>query len=176
MNPQPVSNPPAKTSTNPVRRHCKIARLPAESRELLNGMLRDGASYSAIIKTFQQRGHRLDLATLSRWHAGGFKDWLREQAWLDEMRARLDFASVIVKEPNAELLDQASLRIAVTRMYTLLTQFDPATLLPKLAENPGAYVRILNALCHLTETALKLQRSSDEKTNPAPALHISATP
>ena len=53
MNPRPVSNPGSKTSTNAntaVRRHCNIARLPTESRDLLNGMLHDGASYTAIIK------------------------------------------------------------------------------------------------------------------------------
>jgi hypothetical protein len=114
--------------------------------------------------TFKGGKVRLNQANLSRWHAGGFADWLRHQAWLEEMRARLDFASDIVKEPNAELLDQASLRIAVTRMYSLLTQFDPAVLQLKIADTPGAYPRILNALCKLTETAIKLQRNRDLQT------------
>lgn len=173
MNPkEPANIPTTRSASDPesvdaetisVRRHCKIARLPADMRDLLNGMLRDGAPYSLIIKTLRQRGHKISQACLSRWQADGFQDWLRDQTWLQEMRARLDFASAIVNQPNAELLDQASLRIAVTRMFTLLTAFDPATLQPKLAESPGAYVRVLNALCNLTETALKLQRTRDQK-------------
>ena len=124
-------------------------------------MLRDGASYRAIINSFGREGLRLNEANLSRWNGGGFQDWLREQSWLDEMRARLDFASSIVQQPNAELIDQASLRIAVIRLYTLLTEFDPGTLKSKLSENPATYVRILNALCNLTGTALELKRNRE---------------
>jgi hypothetical protein len=155
--PEPTTKPASASS---FRRHSKIARLPVELRERLNLMLHDGAAYGTIIETFAALGHPLNSANLSHWHAGGFKDWLQEQAWLEEIRARLDFAAAVVKEPNAHLLDQASLRVAVTRMYTLLATFDPATLRVKLAENPGAYVRVLNALCHLTQTAVKLQRAA----------------
>ena len=90
-----------------VQRHCKIARLPADLREQLNLMLHDGASYSAIIKHFRQPGHPLNQASLSRWNAHGFQEWLRHQAWLDEMRARLDFASSIV---NPQCRDPRSCR------------------------------------------------------------------
>ena len=173
MNPQKsfggsINAPPSTPRANGIRRHCKIARLPAELRERLNLMLRDGASYRAVIRAFAQQGHHLNEANLSRWNAGGFQDWLRQQAWLDEMRVRLDFASSIVQQPNAELLDQASLRIAVVRMYSLLTEFDPVTLRSKLAESPGAYVRVLNALCNLTDTALKLRNNLDQNTPHAP--------
>ena len=156
---RPRTSRPDTGSASSIRRHSKIARLPAERRERLNQMLHDGLPYSTIIKTFADLGHQLNQANLSRWHSGGFKDWLRDQAYLDEMRSRLDFASSLLKQPNADLIDQASLRIAITRMYTLLLDFDPSTLRHKLAENPGAYVRVLNALCHLTKASMKLHQN-----------------
>jgi hypothetical protein len=173
MNPgKSLTRPQTASASEPkphtIRRHCKIARLPADLRERLNLMLRDGASYSAIIRAFREQGHHLNQANLSRWNSGGFQDWLREQAWLEEARARLDFASSVLKDTNADLVDQASLRIAVIRIYTLLTQFDPATLTNKLAESPGAYVRVLNALCHLTHSGLELRRGHDQKTPNTP--------
>ena len=170
----PEPNPGFNPKPKPIRRHCKIARLPADLRERLNLMLRDGAPYSAIIRAFREQGHHLNQANLSHWNAGGFQDWLRQQAWLEEMRVRLDFASAILKEPNAALIDQASLRIAVARMFTLLSNFDPAILTTKLSESPGAYVRILNALCHLTQTALKLQRDRDRKIPDSPLPNLAS--
>ena len=133
--PEPANGRPAH------RRTGKVARLPAEDRELLNLMLRDGATYSRIIKKFADRGHSLSVGNLSRWYAGGYQDWLQDQAWLEEMRARLDFAGKVLHESNGATLDAASLRIAVTQMYTLLLSFDPVILKDKLAANPVAYSR-----------------------------------
>jgi hypothetical protein len=166
------TNSHSEPNPHTIRRHCKIARLPVDLRQRLNLMLRDGAPYNAIIRAFRELGHHLNKANLSHWNAGGFLDWLREQALLEEARARLDFSFSVLKDHNADLVDQASLRVAVIRMYTLLTQFDPATLTNKLAESPGAYVRVLNALCHLTHTALELRRDHDQKplNTPLPTL------
>jgi hypothetical protein len=105
----------------------------------------------------------LNPDNLSHWRAGGHRDWLREQAWLDEMRARLDFASDIVRQENGELLEAGSLRIAVVQLYTFLATFNPATLSKAIATQPGAYARILNVLCKMTDCAAKLERRRLEK-------------
>lgn len=142
--------------TNPSipsrRRTGKIARLPHEHRELINHMLRDGAPYPKIIQKLADHGYKLDKHNLSRWYGGGHQDWVEEQAWLEEMRVRLDFAREVVNQPNANLLDEASLRIAVTQMYNLLLAFDPLSLKNQLATQPTAYSRILGSLCKLTSS------------------------
>jgi hypothetical protein len=130
-------------------------------------MLRDGAPYALISKKLAESGHKISVDNLSRWHSGGFEDWLQDQAWIEEMRLQLDFASDIVKEKNGELLDAASLRIAVTRMYTFLLSFDPAKLNNQIANQPGAYARILNVLCKLTETSLKCERHRIDVAKPS---------
>jgi hypothetical protein len=130
-------------------------------------MLRDGAPYERISKKLAESGHKITVDNLSRWHSGGFKDWLQDQAWIEEMRLQLDFASNIVNEKNAELMDAASLRIAVTRMYTFLLSFDPSKLNTQIANQPGAYARILNVLCKLTETGIKCARHRIEAAKPS---------
>jgi hypothetical protein len=121
-------------------------------------MLRDGAAYSRISEKLAEHGHTISIDNISRWHSGGFKEWRQDQAWLAEMRLRLDFADDIVHQKNGIAIDAASLRIAVTQMYTFLTRFDPAILTTQVANHPGAYSRILNALCKLTEAGIKCER------------------
>lgn len=54
------------------------------------------------------------------------------------------------------------MRIAASRMYRLLLDFDPAELKPLLTTSPGLYPRLLNSLHKLTEGALKHQRYRSE--------------
>ena len=158
--PSPDDSPETRPDPKPAtrRRRGKIARLPLKLRELINLMLRDGVPYAKISHKLAEHGHTLDKDNLSRWHTGGYQDWVQEQAWLDEMRARLEFATEVVNQPNANRLDTASLRIAVTRMYGLLLSFDPATLTSQLASQPTAYSRILSSLCKLNDSIIRSER------------------
>jgi hypothetical protein len=158
--PNPGPSPPTpRPADNPSRRNGKIARLPRETRDLINAMLSDGAPYPEIIRTLAQKGgHRLNAANLSRWFSGGYQNWLKEQTCLEEMRTRLDFAVELVNDKNGQTLDQASIRIAIMRLYNLLTDFDPAVLKSRISHQPGCYARILNALCKLADGDLKFER------------------
>jgi hypothetical protein len=166
QNPDPVANQIPRSTSPARRRSGKIARLPQELRVLLNLMLRDGAPYSRIIEKLAERGHHLNSDNLSRWHAGGYQDWLQDQAWLEEMRLRLDFASEILRDPNGPMLEAACLRIAITQLYNLITTFEPSVLKPQMASQPGSYSRILNALCNLTQSALKCERRRSHQLSP----------
>ena len=69
-----------------------------------------------------------------------------------------DFATSIVSEKNANFLNEAGLRIALTQMYTLLTTFDPAVLSGKMQAQPSVYPRLITALCKLADGALRYER------------------
>jgi hypothetical protein len=140
------------------RRTGKIARLPRKDRDLLNLMLRDGIPYAKIVRKLADHGHSINEDQLSRWFSGGYQEWVQEQAWLDEMRARLDFANEILTQPNADRIDAASLRIAVTQMYSLLLSFDPLTLKNQLSTQPSAYSRLLSTLCKITDSLVRSER------------------
>jgi hypothetical protein len=122
-------------------------------------MIQDGVPYKDIKEQLGEHGAALTEDNISEWKTrGGYETWVAEQFYLDEMRARLDFASELVNKHNSQLLDQASLRIAILRLFNLLSDFDPAVLKPKMADHPGTYTRLLNALCKLTEGDLKFER------------------
>ncbi|HWX18672.1 MAG TPA: hypothetical protein VN578_02085 [Candidatus Binatia bacterium] len=64
---------------HPHPRNGKVARLPASTRDLINGMLEDGLSYPAIIDKLQTAGclpYPLSEMNLSNWYHGGYRDWL----------------------------------------------------------------------------------------------------
>jgi len=86
-----------------MTRNGKIARLPHGIREELNHRLRDNVPGPKICEwvnrlpecrkvcaEFARRGGNakspVTLSQLSEWRRGGFQDWLREQAVLDETR------------------------------------------------------------------------------------------
>jgi hypothetical protein len=153
--PDPISptlQPPSR------RRRGKVARLPHQVRELLNLMLRDGVPYADITTKIAEHGYTLNADNLSRWHSGGYQTWLREQDLLDDQHARLHFVSRVLNEKHSQAIQETSIRIAILRMYNLLLDFNPAVLKDRIAENPGAYARILNALCKLSSGAIELER------------------
>jgi len=53
-------------------------------------------------------------------------------------------------------------------MYGLLLDFDPAVLKARMAENPGAYARILNALCKLSSAPSTSNASASTSPIPEP--------
>jgi hypothetical protein len=157
-----TENPPAQLpSRRPRRRNGKIARLPEAAREIVNSMLLDGATHTAIIARLAEQGHHFTRYSLTRWFAGGYKDWLKEQGCREEMRHRFDFAAQLVNQKNADTLTEAGLRIATTRMYNFLLEFDPADLARAIPANPALYPRLLNSLCKITDGALKHHRYRD---------------
>jgi hypothetical protein len=134
-------------------------------------MLRDGLPYAKIIESLGEPARDLNPDILSRWHHGGFRDWLQQQTWLEELRLQLEFASDVVSSKNVNLLNEAGLRIALARMFSLLTTFDPASLSDKMQLQPGTYPRLINALCNLANGALKYERHrAQQGLRPNPSL------
>src|SRR5882724_145059 len=67
------------------RRTGKIARFPKRVRDTINELILDGVTYAGIIEELGARGKGLNAQNLSNWHAGGYKDWLKEQKRRDDM-------------------------------------------------------------------------------------------
>src|SRR5207237_2124272 len=71
----------ANRKTEPVnaRRNGKIARLPKETRDMLNRMLNDGLPYRVIIDELGEAGEGLNAQNITNWAQGGFQDYLKNQ-------------------------------------------------------------------------------------------------
>ena len=151
------------------RRRGKIARLPRHLREQVNLMICDGLSYPEIIIKLGDAGKHLNKDNLINWHDGGYKEWLKDQPWLDELHGRLDFAASVIQDPDTPKIREASLCIAVKQMYGLITEFDPASCIQKLADDPATYSRVLNALSKLAEIGLQYDRHHSEAATHARA-------
>jgi hypothetical protein len=144
------------------RRRGKIARLPRQIREQINAMLDDGLSHADIIARLGDHGKNLNRQNLINWQQGGFKDWLKDQPWLDELHASLDFANNVLDDSDSPKIREASLVIAVKQMYELIKSFEPADFKQQLSEDPAAYSRILNSLAKLAEVGLRYDRERGE--------------
>jgi hypothetical protein len=141
------------------RRTGKVARLPKEMRDVVNLMLRDGASYGKIVEKLIGMGQRgFNEQNLTAWYQGGYKDWEAEQQRLDEMKANREFALDIVKQNEGSKIHEAGMQIAATQLYELLSGFDISGLKALLKESPENYAVVVNALTKLSKGALDIEK------------------
>ncbi len=150
------------------RRTGKIARLPFAVRTTVNEMIRDGAPYVQIIAFIgkitdgvEPVPTDLNEQNLTNWKDGGHQDWLKEQARLEDMAAKREFAFQIVKENDGSKLHEANLHLAASQIYEVLTDFDPQRLKDLLDEKPENYADVVNALGKLSKSNVEMQKYKD---------------
>jgi hypothetical protein len=89
------SSPARQTSSSTWRNNGKVAHLPKAIRDKINIMLQDGLTYPLIIQSLGEDGKDLNTMNLSRWKDSGYQDWLLQQTWLSQTRARQEPASAL---------------------------------------------------------------------------------
>src|SRR6266581_3037189 len=70
-----------------------VARLPKSVRDQINNWMLDGVPYAEIIGRLGEQGKHLKPDHLYQWKKRGHKDWLVQQDWLAERRARRESAA-----------------------------------------------------------------------------------
>lgn len=141
------------------RRTGKIARLPFETRTKVNEMLRDGVTYQEII-TFVGDAD-LNEQNITNWKEGGHQDWLKEQARLDDMQAKREFALEIVRNNEGSKLHEANLHLMASQLYEVVSDFDPQRLKDLLDEKPENYDFIASAITKLSKGNIEVQKYKD---------------
>lgn len=148
----------------------KIARLPKDLRDAVNLALRDGATAAAVRKLIEDaKAHGAtngdgseieppDDQNVTNWRQGGFQDWLNEQQRLEDMRFKNELALEIVKRNEGSKISEATLLLASSQLYEVLTEFDLAGLKDKLAENPEGYTDVVNALAKLSKGVVDIEK------------------
>jgi hypothetical protein len=155
--PQPAPNAPTSAATG-RRRTGKVAQLPKPLRDRINHMLEDGVTYARIIETLGDDAKDLSLNCLSQWKQGGHQDWLKDQFWRDEMRARQEaFTELLAADPVQ--LPEAGLQLAATGICDLLREFCEISSAEKV--DSDKYVRVANSLARLSRSILHLQQYRD---------------
>ena len=104
------------------------------------------------------QGHPVSYRNVGRWSRGGHRDWLRDQERLDVMARTRDFAIKAVQTHGVETVHEASLSLAASQVYELLTHFDLATLREKMDNEPAQFTSLVNTLARLADQGLKYER------------------
>jgi len=139
------------------RRTGKIARLPKEIRDVVNLMLRDGASYPDVIKMLEDHGHPgFNEENVSNWFKGGFCDWERDQRRIEDIRARSQASLEMVRALKSESgsdgaaihLTEANELIVASQVNEVLQEInvdDIKAMLQLAPENYPKLVKIVTA-------------------------------
>jgi hypothetical protein len=141
------------------RRKGKIARLPKTTRDEINQMILDGASYPDILRHFGERAPGLTDANLSNWKSGGYQDWLRHRLRIEYLQTKHELAIDILHECTGATIYDASRQIVAAQLCELMLDFDPVLLLEHLSQHPQLYPRLINGLARLSEGELACSRS-----------------
>src|SRR5439155_1562623 len=127
-------------------------------RDSLNQMVLDGLPYRKIIEQLGEHGKGLNQQNFTNWKKGGHQDWLDQQARLEDMRDKREFALDIVRENAGGELQEASIQIAASQIYQILMDYDLRALKKSLKCDPENYARVINALSKLSDGGLKFDR------------------
>jgi hypothetical protein len=155
------SYPQVEVLTPPTssRRNGKIARLPKETRDMINRMLDDGIPYHVIIDELGEAGEGLNAQNLTNWKQGGYQDWVKSQELIELTRAQTETAIDLLRQTDgaasaAKVVEACHLVGSTQLLHALLDHGDEAVK-KLLVDNPDTYIRILNVVCRLADSGLR---------------------
>ena len=159
--PLAILDPSVRPSTE-GRRNGKIARLPKATRDMINHMLDDGLPYPVIIDELGEAGEGLNSQNLTNWKKGGYQDYIEAQEMIDRAKAQAEVAAEILRETegiadSAKIMEACRVIAAVQLMQGLMEHGDES-LKKVLLDKPSGYISILNVICNLASTGLKLDK------------------
>ena len=80
-------------------------------------MIHDHYTYAAIIESLGDAGKGLIPSNLSQWKKHGYQDWLLQQTWLAQTRARQEPAADLSAGYDATGLNHAALQLGTLQMF-----------------------------------------------------------
>jgi hypothetical protein len=152
------------------RRKGNVARLPKAVRDQINVLIQDGVTYPGIIERLGEDGKGLSTSNVSRWKDGGYQDWLLEQNWLADTRARQESAADVIGDFDATQVNQAALQLGALHIFEALRKLGPGTLDQKLGGDSAAFARLINALARASKETLQLQKHRESCANARAAI------
>jgi len=149
------------TETANPRRNGKIARLPKESRDMLNRMLDDGLPYRVIIDELGEAGEGLNTQNITNWVQGGYQDYHKHQEIIDCVKAQMEFATDLLREvPDTDpmLMHRACNLVAGVQLFHALREYGDEALKRLLEGNPARYLTVLNTVATMANSSVKLEQ------------------
>lgn len=141
----------------------KIGRLPFDIRQVINFMMRDGATVGEMNAFLVSKG--VDKApfnptNFTNWRQGGHKKWLKEQARYDNIRERSEAIRRELEAGGFDTLNASALEIAEKLTDADIDPAKAALAISalKTAVNGSERVKIADQRTRLAEQALNLQK------------------
>src|SRR6266481_9582057 len=157
----PPQEPESATATAPylaTRGNGFVARLPRAIRDQLNQMMLDGVPYADVIERLGEQGKHLKPDHLYQWKKRGHQDWLVQQDWLAERRARRESAADLIEDCDATQVNQSALHLGTLYIFDARRDLRAGSLDNKLGGDSAAFARLLNALSRASRETLQLQK------------------
>jgi hypothetical protein len=137
-------------------------------RDRVNIMLQDGVPYPEIIAKLGDAGKDLLPRNVGNWHNGpGYQRWLKDQDWLEDMRADQECGLDVLPDFDAGKFNEAALQVAITQLFRAFRHLGSTPMKDKLGGDPQAFARLVNALaCACCET-VNLQKQHEASAKAA---------
>jgi hypothetical protein len=147
-----------------IRRHGRIASLPAILRDMVNRMLWNAVPYKNIVGALAEAGYDVTERNISNWATGGYLEWRLAQESVLQNRLDQDQLLGFLRREAAPELPEVGLQAAATRLSQLILQ--------KLSngDDPEAhlanYSKLVDLLCRLNRelTATQKQRDNSRRS------------
>jgi hypothetical protein len=115
-------------------------------------MLLDGVPFSRIIETLGESAKDLTERHITNWKIyGGHDAWLDDLKSTDALRSIRDTAQDLINQKAGATVQEASRAIAAAQLLEFLRSFDPQSFAAALKSKPELYLRIVDAVCRLSE-------------------------
>lgn len=150
-----------------TRRKGKVAGLAHAVRTAINLALRDGATYADAAR-LAPADAGITEKNIENWAkadpttgTSGYLDWLAEQDRLADMQAKREFALEVVRQNEGSTIHEASLQLAASQLYEVVSEFDLDGLKADLRDSPKNYGLVVDALTKLSKGGLEFAKYRD---------------
>ncbi|HWX18686.1 MAG TPA: hypothetical protein VN578_02155 [Candidatus Binatia bacterium] len=150
-----------QSPTENLRRNGKIARLPKETRDMLNHMLDDGLPYRVIIDELGDAGEGLNTQNITNWVKGGYQDYLKHQDAIDRAKAQVELAIDLLREigdTDIAHVRRACNYVAALQLLEAMREHGDDALKNMFQATPAKYLQVVHALCHMSNSAVKVEK------------------
>jgi hypothetical protein len=127
---------------------------------MINLMLEDALPYRVILDELAESGRGLTAQSLAQWVQTGHQQHLKNRQSIDGVKISTEFAADLVRELGQiepSVVHRASMSVVALQIFDAIREHGDKALNDMLQTKPSSYISLMNALCNLTNTRLKLE-------------------
>jgi hypothetical protein len=152
--------PPRSTpgADQPAALSANIARLPKETRDMINVMLDDGLPYHILLEELGEGGQKLTPQSLTDWVQGRYQDYLKNREVVEETKSQIEFATDLIRElgdTDPSVIYRACAVVAAHQIFNAIREYGDEALREALQTKPSTYFNLINSLCNLSDAGIK---------------------